>query len=100
MENCCICNTSVATGLDKKKGKCCMENLVKESELSAIFYLQFKDFLNTEGTNYFICKHCDLKLNNIHSLNNQSFSLRDEIKPYLEAFQPKSSTSLPIRCEK
>ena len=67
-----------------------------DAELSAIFYLQLKDFLNNERTN----KHCDLKLNNIHSLKNQISSLRDEIKPYLEAFQPKSSTSLPISGEK
>ena len=31
MENCGICNASVATGLERKKGKCCLENLVKES---------------------------------------------------------------------
>ena len=60
-----------------------------DAELSAIFDLQLKDFLNIEGTNCFICKH-------IHSLNNQISSLRDEIKTCLEAFQPKSSTSLPI----
>ena len=73
---------------------------VLDTELSAIFDLQLKDFLNIEGTNCFICKHCDLKLKNIHSLNNQISSLRDEIKPYLEAYQPKSSTSLPISGEK
>ena len=63
-----------------------------DAELSANFDLQLKDFLNIEGTNCFICKHCDLKLNNIHSLNNQISSLRDEIKLYLEA--------LPISGEK
>ena len=106
MESCCVCNASVATGLEKKKrkmlfGKSCKGvREVLDAELSAVFDLQLKDFLNIEGTNCFICKHCDLKLNNIHSLNNQISSLRDEIKPYLEAFQPKSSTSLPISGEK
>ena len=41
-----------------------------------------------------------MKLNNIHTSNIQISSLRVEIKPYLEAFQPKSSTSQPTSGEK
>ena len=49
-----------------------------DAELSAIFDLQLKDFRTP-------------KQNNIPTLNNQISTLMDEIKPYLEAFQPKSS---------
>ena len=78
-----------------------MENLVKASgrflmQSSQLVLICSRISLNTKGTNCFICKHCDWKLNNIHSFNNQISSLRDEIKPYLEAFLSKSSTSLPI----
>ena len=57
MENCCICNTSVA-GRGKKEEKGFMDHPVKQpgtyildGELSAKFDLHLKDFLNTEGTN-------------------------------------------------
>ena len=109
MENCCICNASVAIGEEKKRRKrlygpsCKTARDVLDGELSAIFDLQLKDFLNTEGTKCFVCKHCNSKLNSIQDLKNQVSLLRNEIKPYLEAFQPKageSSTSLSITGEK
>ena len=59
MESCCVCNASVATGLEKKKrkmlfGKSCKGvREVLDAELSAIFDLQLKDFLKGACPNYF-----------------------------------------------
>ena len=95
-------------GEEKKRRKrlygpsCKTARDILDGELSAIYDLQLKDFLNTGGTNCFVCKHCNSKLNSIQDLNNQVSLLWNEIK-YLEAFQPKageSSISMSITGEK
>ena len=91
-------------GRKRKEEKGFMDHPVKQSGTYLMEnYLQLKEILNTEGTKHFVCKHCNSKLNSIQDLKNQVSLLRNEIKPYLEAFQSKageSSMSVSIAGEK
>lgn len=95
-EKCRICELCVAAGMEKKRRKmlfgkgCDTVRKVLNAELLSLFGLELKDFF-CEEVSSFICRHCDLKLTKINKLSDQISSLKEEIKPYLEALQSSRS---------